>query len=327
MELLIDIVLLTFLAITALAISHVRKLFCAIMLASIFSLLCACLFVTMDAVDVAFTEAAVGTGIAGILMLGALRLTETREKRPPHQPWLALLVVCTTGAVLIYGTADLPAYGDPAAPIHQHVAPRYISQSQQEVGPPNFVTSVLASYRGFDTLGETLVIFTAGVSVVALLDFRSLRQFLRNRRRPSVMADHLVLRIVAKMFIPLILLFALYVQFHGDYGPGGGFQAGVIFASALILYTLTYGLAKALQVLPPRILYLLAAGGVLLYGGTGWLCVLRGGHFLDYRALASDPLVGQHLGILLIEAGVGMTVFAVMVLMFFAFSSRKEPQL
>nr|WP_320049515.1 DUF4040 domain-containing protein [uncultured Desulfuromonas sp.] len=172
MDVFIDIILLTFLSIAALAIARIRKLFCAIMLFGIFSLVSACLFVTMDAVDVAFTEAAVGTGISTILMLATMALTSTEEKRPPYQPLIALLVVVVTGSVLVYGTMDLPDYGDPTAPIHQHVAPRYIQQSPDEVGPPNMVTSVLASYRGFDTLGETAVIFTAGISIYALLGLR-----------------------------------------------------------------------------------------------------------------------------------------------------------
>nr|WP_320049514.1 Na(+)/H(+) antiporter subunit B [uncultured Desulfuromonas sp.] len=140
------------------------------------------------------------------------------------------------------------------------------------------------------------------------------------------MSDHLILRIIAKMFIPFILLFALYVQFHGDYGPGGGFQAGVIFASALILYTLIFGLKTAMRVVSPTALRILAASGVLIYGGTGVVCMLRGGNFLNYSMLASTPLAGQHLGIFLIELGVGTTVFAVMVMLFYAFSGRKGPE-
>lgn len=139
------------------------------------------------------------------------------------------------------------------------------------------------------------------------------------------MHDHLILRIIAKMFIPFILLFALYVQFHGDYGPGGGFQAGVIFASALILYTLIFGLETAMRVVSPTALRILAASGVLIYGGTGILCMLRGGNFLEYSMLAATPLAGQHLGIFLIELGVGTTVFAVMVMLFYGFSGRKDP--
>lgn len=324
METTIDIVLLTFLCITSMAIIHIRKLFCGIMLLGIFSLLSACLFVTMDAVDVAFTEAAVGTGISTILLLGAMGQTNSHEKRPPYQPFIALLVVLVTGSVLIYGTMDLPAFGTPDAAIHLHVAPRYIQQSPLEVGPPNMVTSVLASYRGYDTLGETAVIFTAGIALVALLSAPRKKNEQRNiaTTQPATLHDHLVLRIIGKMFIPLILLFALYVQFHGDYGPGGGFQAGVIFASGIILYSLIFGLDTAMRVISPTVLRILGAAGLILYIGVGILCIINGGNFLDYNTLASRPVDGQHLGIFLIELGVGTTVFAIMVMMFYAFSSR-----
>jgi len=323
METTIDIVLLTFLCITAIAIIYIRKLFCGIMLLGIFSLLSACLFVTMDAVDVAFTEAAVGTGISTILLLGAMGQTNAHEKRPPYQPLIALLVVLVTGSVLVYGTMDLPVFGTPDAPIHLHVAPRYIQQSPIEVGPPNMVTSVLASYRGFDTLGETAVIFTAGIALVALLgSSQKKRPPCASPPQPATLHDHLILRIVGKMFIPLILLFALYVQFHGDYGPGGGFQAGVIFASGIILYSLIFGLNTAMRVVSPKALRLLGSLGVLLFGGVGLLCIALGGNFLDYNTLAARPVDGQHLGIFLIELGVGTTVFAIMVMMFYAFSLR-----
>ncbi|MCD6527282.1 MAG: DUF4040 domain-containing protein [Desulfuromonas sp.] len=324
MELFIDITLLTFLCITALAITVIRKLFCAVMLAGIFSLLSACLFVSMDAVDVAFTEAAVGTGIATVLMLAALNLSHSREKCPPYQPLLALLVVCTTGAVLVYGTMDLPAFGDATAPIHHHVAPRYIEQSQQEIGPPNFVTSILASYRGYDTLAETVVIFTAGLSVVALLGIRDRRGGQSITTDRSAMKGYLVLRVVTKLLLPFIFLFALYVQFHGDYGPGGGFQAGVIFASGVIIHSLTLGRDRTLKAFPQRFLTILATAGVLLYGGTGLAAMVRGGNFLDYSVLGATALAGQHLGIFLVELGVGVTVFASMTLMYYAFSYRKE---
>jgi len=137
-----------------------------------------------------------------------------------------------------------------------------------------------------------------------------------------MMTHHVVLRVVAKLLIPLILLFALYVQFHGDFGPGGGFQAGVIFAAALILYGLVYGLEQAQRVVPPALLRVLMASGVLLYGGVGVLSLLRGGHFLDYNVLAGDPVAGQHLGILLVELGVGITVTATMLTLFFSFAGR-----
>ncbi len=169
MEGLLDILLMGFLAVTALAAIRLRDLFAVVMLFGIYSLLAAGLFVVMDAVDVAFTEAAVGAGVSTVLMLGTLALTERREKAPTHRPLLPLVVVFITGAALVYGTLDMPAFGDPDAPIHRHVAPRYIEESPKEIGIPNIVTSVLASYRGYDTLGEVAVIFTAGIGVLALL--------------------------------------------------------------------------------------------------------------------------------------------------------------
>jgi len=137
------------------------------------------------------------------------------------------------------------------------------------------------------------------------------------------MIRHSILRVVAKVFIPYILLFALYVQFHGDYGPGGGFQAGVIFAAAFILYALIFGLEAARRVAPPAVVETLVAVGILIYAGTGLAALLLGGNFLDYNALNHhDPRHGQHLGLMLIELGVGITVSAVMVTIFFSFAGR-----
>lgn len=135
------------------------------------------------------------------------------------------------------------------------------------------------------------------------------------------MEHHRVLRVIAKLLIPYVLLFALYVQFHGEYGPGGGFQAGVIFAAGIILYALVFGLEDALEVLPPGVARALAALGVLLYAGVGVASMFAGGVFLDYSVLAADPVAGQHLGILLIEMGVGITVAAAITSIFYSFAS------
>lgn len=166
----IIISLMVFMALTAVAIARIHDLFAVVMLTGMFSLLGAAAYVVMDAVDVAFTEAAVGASISTVLMLGTLALTTHKEKpSPPRNILAALAVVTVTGAVLIYGTLDMPLYGDPQAAPHQHVAPRYLGQSGQEVGLPNVVTAVLASYRGYDTLGEVFVIFTAAAGVLAIL--------------------------------------------------------------------------------------------------------------------------------------------------------------
>ena len=132
-----------------------------------------------------------------------------------------------------------------------------------------------------------------------------------------------VLSVVTKQLMPAILLFALYVQFHGDYGPGGGFQAGVIFAAGIVLYALVFGLDQARQALPPQWLMKIAPLGVLLYTGVGVYSLLNGYAFLDYTAIDPEhPSHGQHIGILLVELGVGLTVCAVMVLIFYAFAGR-----
>lgn len=148
---------------------RLRSLLATVMLTGIYSFLGASWMLLLDAPDVAFTEAAVGAGISTVLMLITLTLTTKEEKRSEKKHWGALLVVFATGAALFYGTLDMPHYGDPNAPIHRHVAPQYLEDSPKEVGVPNIVTAVLASYRGYDTLGETTVIFTAGIAVLLLL--------------------------------------------------------------------------------------------------------------------------------------------------------------
>lgn len=324
MELLINIVLLTMLSITALAVVRLRRLFGVVMLFGIYSLLSALIFVVLDAIDVAFTEAAVGAGVSTVFMLATLVSTGRHEKPPRRGFALPLAVVAVTGAALVWGTLDMPHFGDPANPVHVHVADRYVQVSPTEVGIPNMVTSVLASYRGYDTMGEVIVIFTALVGVLSLLGIRGRRENPEHRTRDRDSRPYPVLQVMAILLIPFIILFALYVQFHGDFGPGGGFQAGVIFAAAIILYTLTFGLDDAMALIPVSVIRILAAVGVLIYGGVGVVSMLRGGNFLDYGVLAQDPVHGQHYGILIIELGVGITVATVMMAIFFAFASRAE---
>jgi len=165
----VDIVLLVLLAVTGIAVIRLRNLFGAVMLTGIYSLVSAGLFTVMDAVDVAFTEAAVGAGISTVLMLGTLALVGYKEKEPKHTPVLPLFVVVVTGGILVYGTSQIPPFGNPDNPAHHHVAPYYLEDSIHDTEIPNVVTSVLASYRGYDTMGETTVVFTALVGVLLLL--------------------------------------------------------------------------------------------------------------------------------------------------------------
>lgn len=169
MEALINMVLLTLLAIITIGVIRLKNLFGVVILSGIYSFLMASVFIVLDAVDVALTEASVGAGISTVLMLGTLYLTKSVETKPLHRPFVAFFLAAVTALALIYGTLDLPPFGTVVAPIHQHVADRYLAKSIEETMAPNVVTSVLASYRGFDTLGETTVIFTAGIGVLLLL--------------------------------------------------------------------------------------------------------------------------------------------------------------
>ncbi len=192
MESVVDLALLGLLAVTAFGVLHLRNLVAVVMLMGIYSFLSAALFVVLDAVDVAFTEVAVGAGVSTILALGTLALVGTRQKRHAKSPIVPLLIVLVTGGMLVYGTYDLPRWGQPDNPVHGHVAPEYLADHVPlagdegdvlEVHIPNIVTTVLASYRGYDTLGETTVVFAAMVGVLTL--FVGSRRPRRTGRSPA----------------------------------------------------------------------------------------------------------------------------------------------
>ena len=166
----LEIPILALLAVTAVAVARIRDLWAAVMFTGIYSFLGASWMLILDAPDVAFTEAAVGAGISTVLLLGTLALTGKTEKPPAASPLMPLLVVSITGAALIYGTLDMPYFGDPESPVHQYPNPSFVEKAQHDMhGLPNVVTAVLAGYRGYDTLGETAVIFTAGIAVLLIL--------------------------------------------------------------------------------------------------------------------------------------------------------------
>ncbi len=182
----VNVLLLCILFVTAISIARLRNLFAIVMLGGVYSLVSAVWYVVVDAVDVGFTEAAVGAGMSTAVLLGAMLLTARTAK--PNKPFrtLAPLVVClATGAALMYATADLPAYGDPNSPANAGVGLTYLQVNWNDTGIPNVVTSVLASYRGFDTLGETTVVFIAGLGVAVLLGFgeRSLAQSIKESEK------------------------------------------------------------------------------------------------------------------------------------------------
>ncbi len=325
MTLLTGIFLLTLVVITAVAIVQTKNLFVAVMLSGVFSLLMAANFVILDSPDVALTEAAVGAGISTVLFLAALSLTAEHERDHPVSRIGGLVVLVTIG-VVIYATFNQPRLGDPQAAVQLHVAPWYLQNTPPLIDVPNVVTAVLASFRGYDTLGEVFVVLTAGIGVLFLLGTKPRRQS-KTAAEPAIrtgdgLRHYLIPRVVGRLLIPFILLFGLYVQFHGDFGPGGGFQAGAIIAASIILYALLEGEQQALHVIPLKVLKILAVSGAVLYAAVGVFGMILGGNFLDYNVLSGDPVAGQHLGILLVELGVGITVTGVLLSVFFAFATR-----
>ncbi len=262
-----------------------------------------------------------------------------------------LVIVFLFGALLVYGTLDFPDWGDPGAPASRHVSPRYIEKSLEETSVPNVVTAVLADYRSFDTLFETVVIFSAGLSCFFLL--RTKRKapearFYRHlptgivlriekggrlpessvefERIDSLWVPHdLIIRTTCRLIIPFIQLFALYVIAHGHHSPGGGFQGGVIFGAAFILYAVTHDLRDGLRRLGETATIALCSLGVFIYAGVGALCLFLERNFLDYAALAAvlgvDPVTARSHGILFVEIGVGIAVMAVMFAIYTILSS------
>lgn len=256
---------------------------------------------------------------------------------------LGFVIVCLTGGLLLYGTGELPDWGDPASPASLHLSNHYIEHAMEETGAPNLVTAVLADYRGFDTMFETAVVFCAGLACLLILrDFRppKTRYY---RHVPTGVVLHVknpdkqvavggefedvdkdwvpsdtIIKTVCRILIPFIQIYALYVVAHGDFSPGGGFQGGVIFGSSLILLAISYNLKTLMKRVSEKFLGVFSAAGVLVFVGIGTIAMVLGGHFLDYSKYA--PIFGEHhiraLGMLGVEIGVGMTVTAAMVIIY-----------
>ncbi len=266
---------------------------------------------------------------------------------------IALIVTLLCGAGLLFVAGGFPDWGDPNSPASTHVSDYYIEHTMEDTSVPNAVTSILADYRGFDTMFETSVIFTAALACFMLLRVLGTPENMdetlyRHRstgivlkitgkavpvRTPSFIRveshtaryDFIVSR-VSRLLIPFIQLFALYVVAHGHHSPGGGFQGGVILGASVLLLALSHDLRTACERFPERPLFLMLALGVLIYTGTGAVCMLYGQNFLDYGALAPllhvDPIQARSLGIFFVEIGVAFTVMSTMVLIYSFISSR-----
>lgn len=188
----INIFLVSFMVVIAVLVLRTRKLFAAIVMSGAYSLISAAMFVNLDAVDVAFTEAAVGAGISTVLLLAAMARLPAEEKAPSKKFIGPLVMVGIVAVLLMIAVINLPPFGLAETPVHNHVGPRYLEESYRDLHIPNVVTTVLASYRGFDTLGETIVIFTAGLGVLVLLNGKTLS------RKPKRNLPHHVMKMKAK---------------------------------------------------------------------------------------------------------------------------------
>lgn len=240
---------------------------------------------------------------------------------------IALITVLLTGGLLLSVVSYFPAWADPHSPANANrISQFYITQTEELTGVPNLVTAVLADYRGFDTLFETVVIFSAGIAVLAILGRPK-------RKRPSAEpededpSENLVVVQTCKLVIPIMQLFALYVIAHGHHSPGGGFQGGVILGASFILWAIARNLPTALKRLSSRKIMIMACVGVLIYAGVGALSQTLGENFLDYHILhrllpATDAVMARSHAMLGVEIGVAFTVSAIMFSLYACLSSQ-----
>lgn len=241
---------------------------------------------------------------------------------------VAFIICAAVAALLLSAVDDFPAWGDPQSPANaSNISQHFITQTEVETRVPNLVTAVLADYRGYDTLFETVVIFTAGIAIMAVLGLVPLNG--KPAEEPEFRDGDRDLIVIhtCRILIPIIQLFALYVVAHGHHSPGGGFQGGVIFGASLILMAIARDLPTALKRLSARRAIILAVVGVLIYAGIGLACLLNGGNFLDYEVLhvlvpGLDPVMARYHSMLGVEIGVAFTVATIMFAIYAVLSSQ-----
>ena len=329
----LDFCILTLIVICAFATIMVKDLLSAAIIFGAYSFLMCLLWTEMGAVDVAFTEASVGAGVSTVLFFAAVYQTSRVVKPRRSGRWLAkaiaLMATLLIGLVLLIAEADFPGFGDAFTPASLHVSPYYITQTLHDTNVPNMVTSVLADYRGFDTMFETAVIFTAGLAVIAILR-RLQKDMPFVPPEPYIISEgypDTIIRFIARQLVPFIQLFALYVVAHGHHSPGGGFQGGVILGASFILLAISYDFKLVLGIMNERWNVLLGNVGVLIYAGIGFLCLLLGANFLDYSMLskvlpATDKIMARSHGMLGIEIGVAIAVMAIVISIYLNIVSR-----
>lgn len=317
-----------------------------------FSLFAVIMYLTLDAPDVAMTEASVGA-LSAIFSIYAIKAIYKNNFlfADSFNPWLFGLALILA-LLLIYASLDLPSFGSPTFNHH------YLENTSNEIDIPSVVASILASYRGYDTLLETLVILVGGFSVLLLSDYDNYNLNSENLLTPSLILnqtdglksedaqsipirEHIqvsqnslvslkmgsgITRKITRFILPLILLFALYIQFHGEISPGGGFQAGAIVAIAFILYDMVFESDSLIQIISLNKLKAIAISGISIYFATGLISLLNEASFLNYNVLGSNSLLGQKIGITTVELGVGLSISSTMLIIYFglAYASDKS---
>jgi multicomponent Na+:H+ antiporter subunit B len=242
---------------------------------------------------------------------------------------LALIAVALTGWLLMSAVSDFPDWGDPHSPANSYrLSQGYITETFPETSVPNMVTAVLADYRGYDTMFETVVIFTAGIAIIAILRRYGPKDKVVPEQKLYKKEPDLIVETTCRLMIPIIQLFALYVVAHGHHSPGGGFQGGVIFGASFILLALARDLQAAQKWVPENRILNLAGIGIFIYSGFGFLCLLLGSNFLDYsilhKVMGVTPIEARSHSMLGVEIGVAFTVAAIMFSIYSNLASKGE---
>jgi multicomponent Na+:H+ antiporter subunit B len=320
-----------------------KNLLKIVIVSAILSSLISICYLLLDAPDVAMTEVALNAALSTCIFLNVFKHVgfnddELVESASSSRRAIAIILSSALFYLLFLAWQQFPEFGSTEQPSYLSVKEHYLDQVDGQIGIPSIVASILASYRGFDTLGETAVILIAGIGVASLLqnkDYLSVNESsssndsAKEKKKLHEIFDTPMLQKIVPLLVPYMILYAFYVQFNGKTSPGGGFQAGVILATAIIL-TDMISLGKIdlfSQKISADKLVKIGAFGVFIYAFAGILTMFSGGDYLEYNALFVDKLKGQYVGILMIETGVGITVSSIMGLLYSLTKSTNMEQI
>jgi len=328
----LDVILESFflllLPILAVAILFSENMAAIAIMSCVFSMVMAVIYLLLAAPDVAMTESAIGAAISTAILIKSMQLTQSRilsDKFFCLANIISFFALLFFGAMMIYGFADLPDYGQGSAPVNSYISKDYIKNTPSEIGIASSVAAILASYRGFDTLGETLVIMVAGLVVYFVMNIeRPVQVDLLDEKAEAVYENKIWMTdYIRTMLLPVSLILAFYIQVHGEISPGGGFQAGSVLSSIFIFYFVVADIKSINFHKMIKTLLKLSFVGFLIYLLMAIYTAVIGGYFLEYYAI-TGTLLGHKIGIFIIEIGVGITVFSVMLMIFLLFEYKLQ---